>query len=459
MIGMPKLYCFTSFLATLCVLFALPAIINAEDCVYAFNSLTGKTQRIQPPFPGVGAALSNGMYTYEAATGVFKPLSSQDILTSQSPNHKRSNIDVGIDFSPTVSVCGETSHDRTLVYAKLGGVLLYLCNFERREVSWADVKEQVGRLNAQCVHGQSGFTAWLPLPTPFISLAACSSQIYQAGNDHELIAFDPAFTTRVILSGIQCLPLEVSASWGGKNPETTTVLGPSFVCPTAYSGVQTILVNELTTQTLCCPSKYQLATGLTTFASFPSQCSSSLTPGETIVYQTLGADGGFAATTSTIAASSGPSFVWGFHVNGFNVANSTSISTTNQQTALSQTPATTSTSNSLSTSTAPSATSINNDRKTIVLSAGAIAGLVVGILVLLASVILGIWIFRRRRRISRNLRPPKHTVPVMADKLVRHDLKADGNIDVQRNTGEDSGPGAISELPQPESQMRIHEMR
>jgi hypothetical protein len=151
MIGLPRLYCFVSFLATLCVVFALPGQIKPENCAYAFNSLTWRTQRIHSPFPGVGATLKNGMYTYEAATGVYRPLSSQDTLASQPPNHKLSNIDDGLDFSQAVSVCGEDFNDRKLVYAKLGRVLMYLCNFERKEVSWADVKEQVGRLNAECI--------------------------------------------------------------------------------------------------------------------------------------------------------------------------------------------------------------------------------------------------------------------------------------------------------------------
>jgi hypothetical protein len=96
-------------------------------------------------------------------------------------------------------------------------------------------------------------TAWLPLPTPFISIAACSSQIYKIPAREPFVAFEPSFTTAIIPGALQCLPLEVASSWEAKNTETTTVLGPTFVCPAAYSGVQTVTVNPSTTQTICCP--------------------------------------------------------------------------------------------------------------------------------------------------------------------------------------------------------------
>lgn len=108
--------------------------------------------------------------------------------------------------------------------------------------------------NLQVVSGIT--TAWLPVPTPWLSIAACSSQIYEqrAGLGGNFIAFDPLYGESIVPSAIPCLPTEVTSSWYQSNSATTTVLGPTFACPGAYSGVQTILVSSLTQQVLCCPS-------------------------------------------------------------------------------------------------------------------------------------------------------------------------------------------------------------
>ena len=99
-------------------------------------------------------------------------------------------------------------------------------------------------------------TAWLPITTPWISIAACSDQIYaqRAGLGGNLIAFDPLYGESIVPSAIPCLPAEVTSSWFQSNTAITTVLGPTFVCPGAYTAVETILVNSLTQQILCCPS-------------------------------------------------------------------------------------------------------------------------------------------------------------------------------------------------------------
>jgi hypothetical protein len=100
-------------------------------------------------------------------------------------------------------------------------------------------------------------TAWLPLSTPWLSIQACSSQIYaqRAGLGANFIAFDPLYGLEISASAIPCLPSEVSAWYlQGQNSPTTTLLGPTFVCPGAYSAVETILVNSQTQQILCCPS-------------------------------------------------------------------------------------------------------------------------------------------------------------------------------------------------------------
>jgi hypothetical protein len=108
-------------------------------------------------------------------------------------------------------------------------------------------------------------TAWLPISTPWLSIAACSSQIYaqRAGLGGNLIAFDPLYGESIVPSAIPCLPTEVTSSWYQSNSAITTLLGPTFVCPGAYSAVETILVNSLMQQVLCCPSYVLLSLNIT----------------------------------------------------------------------------------------------------------------------------------------------------------------------------------------------------
>jgi hypothetical protein len=104
---------------------------------------------------------NNGMYTYDTSTGVYRALYPQDTVflqKSSSRPARLTGLNNDLDFSQAQSVCGNYFDEEKLVYAKLGKVVLYLCNFEEQEVSWADVKQQMGRLNAECVHGQSGIT-------------------------------------------------------------------------------------------------------------------------------------------------------------------------------------------------------------------------------------------------------------------------------------------------------------
>ena len=119
-------------------------------------------------------------------------------------------------------------------------------------VTFADESLQVGTGTL--------ITAWLPISTPWVSSSDCSTQIYaqRAGLGGNLIAFDPLYGQKILLllsiSAIPCLPPEVTSSWYQSNAAVTTLLGPIFTCPGAYSGVQTILINSFTRQTLCCPS-------------------------------------------------------------------------------------------------------------------------------------------------------------------------------------------------------------
>lgn len=97
-------------------------------------------------------------------------------------------------------------------------------------------------------------TAYLPVSTAWVSVEACSTQIYQA-QDAFFIAFDPYYGQNIQTTlRIPCLPPEATSSWQQTNSATTTVLGPTFVCPSAYTSVLNRVVNSFTNQLLCCPS-------------------------------------------------------------------------------------------------------------------------------------------------------------------------------------------------------------
>ncbi|RDL34346.1 uncharacterized protein BP5553_07474 [Venustampulla echinocandica] len=285
---------------------------------------------------------------------------------------------------------------------------------------------------AESVQTLSGtITAWLPISTPWVSIAACSSQIYaqRAGLGGNLIAFDPLYGESIVPTAIPCLPSEVTSSWYQSNTETTTVLGPTFVCPAAYSAVQTILVNSLTQQVLCCPSSYKLNVPLTGKAKFPSQCTSLLIPGQTLTYQSTTPAGPWGIATTTVvestAVSTGPTIVYGMHVNGFNV-----LSVPTLMPSTSNSP----TSESLLTSSAPMSTSLpaNTSNEKSSLSKGAAAGVGIGVVAAVAAAIMVAWLLvrRRKKRKEAQLSPPMD-----ADRS-QPAFEADGKMNGQQSVHE-----------------------
>lgn len=101
-----------------------------------------------------------------------------------------------------------------------------------------------------------GVTAWLPIPTPWPTRSECSTQIYGFDNGSTLIGFDPVFASISPTTAIPCLPTEFTASWAQADtslPSTTTLLGPTFVCPAAYTSAGELRVQSMQ-MLLCCPS-------------------------------------------------------------------------------------------------------------------------------------------------------------------------------------------------------------
>ncbi|EPE26280.1 hypothetical protein GLAREA_02192 [Glarea lozoyensis ATCC 20868] len=251
---------------------------------------------------------------------------------------------------------------------------------------------------AKSITTESGtITAWLPILTPYASIAACSSQIYRIASD--IIAYDPYFPIGMGVTGLHCLPEELSLSWWQRDTETTTVLGPTFMCPEAYSAVSTVSFPS-SIQTLCCPSSYQLTVSIIGL-TFASQCTSKFTPGETIFYNEYQPSSNtWQRTSSVVAASASPSFAYGFHMNGFNfvpatstsssITGSTATSTTQPSNAIM--PTTTSSSSNMTAAIQETATP---SKKT---SAGAIAGGVIGAVAIVSLLtIIGFWLLRKRK--------------------------------------------------------------
>ena len=101
-------------------------------------------------------------------------------------------------------------------------------------------------------------TVFLPLPTAWPSGSGCAENIYlhtPTNTPYTFLAFDPLFGATMVTSAQSCLPPQVSTWWSQKNGEATfTALGPTFVCPQAYTAVQTVLVATSLQQIYCCPS-------------------------------------------------------------------------------------------------------------------------------------------------------------------------------------------------------------
>lgn len=146
--------------------------------------------------------------------------------------------------------------------------------------------------------------------------------------------------------------------------------------------------------------QYSLNVPITGKGTFPSQCTSLLTSGQTLTYESTTPNGPWGIVTSTVpastAASTGPTIVYGMHVNGFNVlAAATTMSSSSSTITSVTTPLP---SNSSAPQTTSSATS-NGGSSSSALSKGAAAGIAVGVvLVVVLIAIVGWFLFSRSRK-------------------------------------------------------------
>lgn len=236
-------------------------------------------------------------------------------------------------------------------------------------------------------------TSYLPLTTAWASAGPdCASGVYQQIGG-TFLGWDPWYAQNVDNRLSTCWPPEAS-TWWSQSAQPTTVLGPVFTCPEAYFEAYTTTLDSQTKQTICCPSNYKL--NVVNFAAtFPSQCTSTLTAGQSLSWFRLSDQ----ASTSTVIPDSTTLTVYGWHLNGLNVvASSTATSTgstVTDTTGATSTPI--STSSAAAASTASAAASTGNNSSNVGVIIGATVGVVLGVLL----VALGAFLVWRKRRAGR----------------------------------------------------------
>ncbi|EPE31058.1 kinesin light chain, putative [Glarea lozoyensis ATCC 20868] len=276
----------------------------------------------------------------------------------------------------------------------------------------ADHGDHFPHKSLQTVSGT--ITAWLPLSTPFIRDASCSTAIAKLGGN--LYALDFYNNNRTGL----CLPDEIVGPWEAQisHSPTRTLVGPTFVCPEAYSAVQTIVISHSTSQTLCCPSSYQLSVAAST-AGVPMQCVSKLTAGDKLRYIDPSVTDMYLTTTIGSQLASGEvDFVFGWHANGYNII--TSTSSTLSSITTSKTLDMTSTRTTVSVTGSPTNTLAGeNTTKSPSLHPASIAGLAVGVLIIFMAVAAFgcIWRYRRRKRMLELVPDQNQSPSVMHEEI------------------------------------------
>ncbi|ROW15889.1 hypothetical protein VPNG_02612 [Cytospora leucostoma] len=249
-------------------------------------------------------------------------------------------------------------------------------------------------------------TSFVPLATAWSSANAdCAQAIYAqvAGN---FLAWDPWYVHYIDQDLTTCWPPQAS-SWWNQDTSPTTSLGPAFVCPSAYHAAYTSSVDSHTTKTICCPSGYDLYVAEFEKPSFPSQCTSTLTAGDTLSWEQVVSEG-VTWTPATTTVQSETLTIYGIPVNGLNVI-ATSTTTSSSKTASS---GSTSSSGSVDagTGTSTSAGTVvvytgtptpDSQKHTIGVAVGASVGTFVG-LVLIATVAFLLWRRKKRSATGRN---------------------------------------------------------
>lgn len=241
-------------------------------------------------------------------------------------------------------------------------------------------------------------TAYVPLTTAWPSAGPeCAAGLYhQIGGN--FMGWDPWYMQDVDTRLSTCWPPEAS-TWWTQAALPTTVLGPVFMCPEAYYEAWTSTLDSHTTQTICCPSHYRLNVADFAKATFPSQCTSTLTAQQSLTWQDqfriseMDGSTWSLTPTSTVVPEGSTFTVYGWPVNGLNVVASSTASATSSSTV-----SITGSGSTSASSPDPSASSSgSNQSSNLGVIVGATVGIVVGILLLALGGFV-VWRKRRARR-------------------------------------------------------------
>lgn len=250
-------------------------------------------------------------------------------------------------------------------------------------------------------------TSYLPLTTAWPSAGPdCASGLYhQIGGN--FMGWDPWYMQDVDTRLSTCWPPEAS-TWWTQAALPTTVLGPVFTCPEAYYEAYTSTLDSHTTQTICCPSHYRLNVPDFARATFPSQCTSTVTAQQSLTWEdqfkipeTDGSTWSWTIT-STVVPEGSTFTVFGWPVNGLNVVASSTAAPTSSAGSAAATDATGSASTPSSISDA--ATSDAGDSSNLGVIIGATVGVVVGVFLVALGAFL---VWRKRRAGRRRARAPE----------------------------------------------------
>ncbi|KFZ19594.1 hypothetical protein V502_03558 [Pseudogymnoascus sp. VKM F-4520 (FW-2644)] len=168
-------------------------------------------------------------------------------------------------------------------------------------------------------------TSWLPVTTAFSALAACSSIIWGA-HAPWLALNDPGYGLSVD-PNLTCLPPPATTWWQQDNPSIEYSIGPTIVCPQAYT-TATTSVHDSSTFVACCPSNYALNTVADHGAAV--QCQSFMEAGDVVTivdYKTFTSNNVLnSAWVTAVSTATGNVVVDGIQMNGWIFSSSTTYS-------------------------------------------------------------------------------------------------------------------------------------
>ncbi|KAF2764175.1 hypothetical protein EJ03DRAFT_392198 [Teratosphaeria nubilosa] len=264
-------------------------------------------------------------------------------------------------------------------------------------------------------------TSWIALTTSWPLSTPCSTYFRLDGPS--LVAFDPAYGLDVDTDAA-CLPPAVTTWWdqaalgAGTQAHTAVSIGP-LTCPDGWATVETYVKNSRSTQAMCCPNGYYIE-GESDGDSVDGNCLSTVDSGTVLTYgstSALDSDDWSIATTTLRSAST----VGAIAVVGWNIAQTTSVSSTSTASWTTSTPSLTSSPTPTSaTSSAPlsiqsTSASSSNDGLPTGTAAGIGVGVAVGAIGAIALIAALLMVRKRRKAQSRDATPAEVGPPGYSD--------------------------------------------